>query len=1680
MNERIVYEDETKIEEVYTGTYILDGLRKTEEEQRQEIFDMMRKDGITIENENEYSIGYTGADDNDGLSDTQSTSFVVTRTYKNQVPYRVTTEELYTGTYILDGLRKTEEEQKQEIFDMMRKDGVEVGNEEELVIGYTGADDNDGLSDTQSTTFVVSRVKKEKVDETEIKKVVSRDKDNLNNTNEDDSLISEDDKIKELYDELVSLREKVIATDSMEEISNLSKRIKEVTSILDEVLDNSSKNYSAFEEALSDIDKEIFALEELMNENIMKYQELFEEMKDITKEQNIALTSNDLETQEESDKVNNEFLDKKNSSNDQSLRIKKMIDRQRKELAHLVKMREKINNDLVVARALGIPAADFIDITDKLDRRDIIDGIVSSRGLLEIINKNFKNRTDDEKKALKNAKEEIFKEVQKVRQANEIDSILQSVEALYTDDKKVELDGRRRALLLKSDSLAVINDNVKDLPEKIVKNDETTNNYVPSAAPSDMEEVLDKLKNDNEIIEDREEVYSGELIIGEEDIYDVILRNHGVDIRNDDSYIIGYEGASDNDGISESQTTKYVVYKKKDKDLVLTKDEKKDLVPVIDRENAIDVHYTEIDDNDKKVESHEELNNDKLEINIPIVEESIENTGGLVDKYVIYSDGKSRKLYAKKPVFERFNAERIGNGVRIDGILCYEIAKEDVDYIFGNANNSYSPYQVLVEDTEVLEENKVVEEVVEDEAIASRGLTDKYVIYSDGKSHKLYAKSPVFERFNAERLGEGVRIDGVLCYEIDRENVDYIVGNANNSYSPYYVVVDDRDLSLENNNVKVEYVDDNKSNDNSTDWKSVSKDLEDMAIADSLEEKITSMNFDTNNQGLMDKFVIYSDENGKLYVKKPVFNRFNLDALGDGVRINGVLCYEVSRDDADYIVGNANNSYSPYVVSLERVNINDLNENFEDVYKPASTDSDSTLKDDDVVDEEVVHNPDINPTNFVPPTSEEPPKTDSDIPSSLSSEDMGHGVQEEIITLYRDIANNNQVYASGEVLHKFGITPSSQGIEIEGQPCYKISKDTDQIINSIAKMSRDPKIVVKYKNIALEKETVIPRPHVEEIIDKLTDGLDIRAKDNKRFTASNLKIAKGFKNELSSGNVAYNIVHVVPATIKAGVSLIRKLTGKLMTTKRAREAMSTIQERLDNLSEIELEVLFDEYKGSQLKTDMNNQINPLILDRLREYGLNKVARLNEEIKVNYTLLFTILGQVRAIEEQLDSDELSQSEREILENQRKQLISSASESIRVIIESRNKANNLLSSGVHGIEEDFKAVATKLNYVGMRFSKSNDFDNELQHRLGNYGRNLNVALSANNNEAIVQNFMGLESCYYENTEIRGSIVGRRSIGSKYYSPVAEQFDYRDDPFMRDLLTTVAITSATISAINAARVHQIEQQEIINEQQAQASHVNAQNDSTMDYVRQTGQDIAGKRDTFREGMESQANQDVLNNANVVERATLDSHNWRFGDAYHAADDAGHAMYNQFSVDVTSKINDVSSQYASGAITSSEALERMAQISSDAQETLVDTVESSLDIIRDYAASHPQFDLKAVEDSMNYIVSHPGAIANMNQAMADVTNLAEGLTSLQATHMAALTSLPSDMASTIVCAASSALLAMNVSNAMNSQYGKKKGYGDEITDMMDEYLHDRYEEDDEYEDEEEYDDEEDLGRHR
>ena len=87
---------------------------------------------------------------------------------------------------------------------------------------------------------------------------------------------------------------------------------------------------------------------------------------------------------------------------------------------------------------------------------------------------------------------------------------------------------------------------------------------------------------------------------------------------------------------------------------------------------------------------------------------------------------------------------------------------------------------------------------------------------------------------------------------------------------------------------------------------SVQEDMND--IKDEIEE---------NTRG-EEKIVIFRNSNtNEFYIRKYGLKRFNLSPIGDALRINGSICYQISEDDASRIIDEQNNNYSPYNVEVE-------------------------------------------------------------------------------------------------------------------------------------------------------------------------------------------------------------------------------------------------------------------------------------------------------------------------------------------------------------------------------------------------------------------------------------------------------------------------------------------------------------------------------------------------------------------------------------------------------------------------------------------------------------------------------------------------------------------------------------------------------------------------------------------
>ena len=572
-----------------------------------------------------------------------------------------------------------------------------------------------------------------------------------------------------------------------------------------------------------------------------------------------------------------------------------------------------------------------------------------------------------------------------------------------------------------------------------------------------------------------------------------------------------------------------------------------------------------------------------------------------------------------------------------------------------------------------------------------------------------------------------------------------------------------------------------------------------------------------------------------------------------------------------------------------------------------------------------------------------------------------------------------------------------------------------------------------------------PQTGLMTIMEKLTKGLDITRTDGKAYKASNIKVAENFKNELSSGNYLYNIVHLVPAIVKVPVQFLTKVSGKLRYNKESKHRMKVLKSRIEKLSEEEIETIYNEYRGNRvIQERFPSAINILLEEKIQNHIMGKVTAINTQLEKDYADIYKTIKQLEATDAKLRDRTISPEQRQQLRQYRAKLISGKSEQVQRIRNNYVTAENLLSGGLQGFSQDMKAASTKLSCVGKRFAKDHDLDQELLAKQARLERAERQAIADGNDEMALRVFVQAEAVLSEETKISNSLAGKRSTGKKYYSPLAERLDYRDDPFVRDLFTTIAVTSAALTSVNSLRGNSRQEINAANQQITEANQQLADAQKLVNTIK-------GKQTTFKDGMEAQAVQTSTNITGQVERATLDAHNWAIGSrAYNNADATGHAFYNEVFENTQTAMTDISTQYASGAITQAEALGMMRDIANGAQTKLNAVSTECITIFNEYAKTHPGFNLTALTEGVKYITQHPNAITDMNNAIVDISNMADGLTF---TQIEALKAAPTSMIAPLVNAASVAALAGNVSTTMTKNVKSGK-YGNSVTKMVEEYV--------------------------
>ena len=573
------------------------------------------------------------------------------------------------------------------------------------------------------------------------------------------------------------------------------------------------------------------------------------------------------------------------------------------------------------------------------------------------------------------------------------------------------------------------------------------------------------------------------------------------------------------------------------------------------------------------------------------------------------------------------------------------------------------------------------------------------------------------------------------------------------------------------------------------------------------------------------------------------------------------------------------------------------------------------------------------------------------------------------------------------------------------------------------------------------------------IMEELTDGLELTRKMNGKYTASNIRVVKGFKEELKSGNVLYNIVHFVPAVVAMPINFVRKVVNKLTYSMKERENIEKFKDRLSKLSQEDLETIWNEYRGTRVIQERYvGIVNTLLNEKMQEYAYSKVAVLDKKIAGGYQVLFSAMEQVEACDELLKK-ETNPKKIAVIKQERANILAGKAEMISNLRSQYIEANQILNGGAHGFAEDMKAARTKLSIVGKRFAKDHDFNNELAAKQAEIEKRENAAIANGDNEAALRAFVDGEVLLMGKTEIKKTLFGQQSVGEKYSMPLVDMLNYSDDPFVRDLLRTVAYVGMGISAANALITHGPKSDALLQQNKADTDRVNAANDATIEQVHQAGDTLTGNRDDFITGMQSQTGETSVNISQSLERETLDSNGWYLGTEYNKMDAFNHARYNAMSDAAKAKLEDIATKCYNNQITDMQALEMIKEVANTQHQNLIDIYTEYQPILEQYASTHP-FDLHGVQESMQFVLDHPDAVIKMNEGMVESIQVGEELAGLSAEHIAAINSLPSDLATTLFgVATSTAALTYQAASTMNNNVKSGK-YGNETTDMIQDYI--------------------------
>ena len=583
--------------------------------------------------------------------------------------------------------------------------------------------------------------------------------------------------------------------------------------------------------------------------------------------------------------------------------------------------------------------------------------------------------------------------------------------------------------------------------------------------------------------------------------------------------------------------------------------------------------------------------------------------------------------------------------------------------------------------------------------------------------------------------------------------------------------------------------------------------------------------------------------------------------------------------------------------------------------------------------------------------------------------------------------------------------------DIEKQPVTKVPVEPEP--KKPVPVNYDEDDIIKKYNVDENKLPVT----IESIMNKLADGLNIQAKDktaSQVMESKKMKLREAISENMHTGNIKYNVANTKKNFALFFGKVICKVKS-IFVKQEQRDRINALEERLDNLSDEEYEVILrDGTAKFFLEKKYPYAFTHSIDKKVTAYCSRKVMELNEINKKIYETICNAYFTVVSIVEKIRSGECTPEEVAGLENQKAEALSGKAELLKQYRENMIKASNYIQGGGKGITDIINGttIGKGMNYIGYKDAVEHDIDEGLMAKEDELSRVLKYAEENGVDELAIDAFIQLENISLENTETKKRWFGEVSSGKREYNPAAVILDFRNDTYWRDMIGTVALGASAAAVVNGIVTHLIHNPNIVAEANAKIAQVENE-------IHAIGKDIMDKNDKMAEGMRSHSYGEQAGMQDMYERADHihDGRIWQEDAKYWELDAQHHELVAQQIKEMNKEFANAANDHKNGVLSDADYLAQIADISNRTHDRTLSLYQEVIDNLKSYAGNNPQYDLTSTIEGIDYVLSHPDAVTQMNGGILEVMKDGEILYGIEIDKVP---ELDSDLLTTAIAAGS------------------------------------------------------------